>query len=297
MDKTSLGDRMKKYEALTDTKLMPRLPIVIRLDGKNFSKLTKGMEKPFDDEFRKAMVNTAKFLVHKTDAKIAYTQSDEISLILYTDNIRNGSIMFDTRVQKICSIFASWASVYFLMEVMKRFPKKIDYFHNEIMNDWDGLGDLGNPPIFDCRIFAVPDKVEAYNAVLWRVNDAVKNSIAMVAQSNFSHSELMNLSCDEMQYKLLTEKEINWNNYDSGKKQGTFIRKEKVAMTIPRDALKKMPKDRIPSDGMVLRNRVVEMDMPNFRKVTNALEVIFDGEKPSTELINAKVEDCSTAFL
>jgi tRNA(His) 5'-end guanylyltransferase len=297
MDKTSQGDRMKKYEAATDTTLMPRLPIVIRLDGKAFSTFTKGMKRPFDDEFRKAMVNTAKFLVHKTNAKIAYTQSDEISLILYTDNVVNGSVLFDTRVQKICSVFASWASVYFMIEMTKRFPEKVNDFINEIMNDWDGMKDAGNPPVFDCRIFAVPNKMEAYNAVLWRVNDAVKNSIAMVAQANFEHEDLLGLNCDQMQYKLITEKGINWNDFDSGKKQGVFVRKEKVQMPIPRDALRKMPQDRIPANGMMLRNRMVEMDMPNFRKVTNALEVIFNGEKPTTELINAKVEDCSTAFL
>ena len=51
MDKTTLGDRIKSYEATTENRLLPHLPIVVRLDGRSFSKFTKGLNVNFDDLF------------------------------------------------------------------------------------------------------------------------------------------------------------------------------------------------------------------------------------------------------
>ncbi len=266
MDKTTLGDRIKAYEASTESRVLPRLPIVIRLDGRSFSKFTKGMERPFDASFRQAMIEVTKYLVDQTHAKIGYTQSDEISLVLYSENLQNGSVLFDGRVQKIASNFASMASVKFLLEMQKRFPDKVD-----------GTKTL---PSFDARVFAVPSKTEATNSIVWRVQDAVKNSISMVAQCNFPHKSLQGLNGKELQYKLLTEKDINWNDFSSNEKQGTFVRKELVQVKLDDDRLAKIPVDKRPKDGMVTRNKMVEIDMPNFLKVTNRNEVIFDGAKP-----------------
>lgn len=223
------------------------------------------MKRPFDDNFREAMVEVTKYLVQQTHAKIGYTQSDEISLVLYTDNVVTGSTMFEGRIQKIASNFAAMASVKFLTEMQKRFPEKVS-------------GDV--LPTFDGRVFVTPDKMEAYNCILWRTNDATKNSISMVAQSEFSHKELQGLSCDQMQYKLLTERDINWNDFTSAQKQGVYVRKEKVEVKLDQEKLDKIPMDKRPKNGMVTRGKIVEIEMPNFHKVKNPIEVIFNGEKP-----------------
>ena len=102
----------------------------------------------------------------------------------------------------------------------------------------------------------------------------------MVAQSQFSHKQLQGLSCNQMQYKLLTEKDINWNNFSSSDKQGVFIRKERIQIKLDEERLSKIPEDKRPEGGIVTRGRIVEIDMPNFLKVTNRNEVIFDGEDP-----------------
>ena len=269
MDKSNLGDRIKSYEASTETRLLPRLPVVVRLDGRSFSKFTKGMKVPFDKDFREAMIEVTKYLVEQTHAKIGYTQSDEITLVLSTDNIKQGSVMFDGRVQKITSNFAAMASVKFLLEMQKRFPDKVN-------------GDK-KLPSFDARVFAVPSKTEAMNSVLWRVNDAVKNSISMVAQSFFSHKELQNLNGNQMQEMLIRERGVNWNDYSSNEKQGTFIRKEKVQVKLSEEQLSSIPVDKRPEGGMVTRGKMVEIDMPNFLKVTNRVEVIFDGADPALQ--------------
>lgn len=40
----SLSDRMKEYESQTQTKLIKKLPVIIRLDGRKFSHFTRGFE-------------------------------------------------------------------------------------------------------------------------------------------------------------------------------------------------------------------------------------------------------------
>ena len=266
MDKTTLGDRIKSYEATTENRLLPHLPIVVRLDGRSFSKFTKGMETPFDKKFRQAMVEVTKYLVEQTHAKIGYTQSDEISLVLYSDNEKNGSVLFDGRVQKIASNFASMASVKFLLEMQKHFPEKVS--EGKVL------------PSFDARVFAVPNKTEATNSIFWRTLDAQKNSISMVAHAYFSHKSLQGMSGEEKKAKLLSEKGIDWNNYSSAEKQGVFVRKEKVRVQLEKERLEKIPVDKRPEGGWVTRGKMVEIDMPDFLKVTNRNEVVFDGAEP-----------------
>jgi tRNA(His) guanylyltransferase len=270
MDKTQIGNRMKDYESLQESKIMKRIPIIVRLDGRKFSNFTKGMEIPFDKNFRESMVEVTKYLVTETDAIIGYTQSDEISLILYTENKRNGSVIFDGRVQKIASVFSSLAATKFLIEMQKRFPDKVS---GEKL------------PSFDCRVFGVPDKDEACNAILWRVNDCVKNSVAMVAQSQFTSEELLGVNTNKMQEMLITKKDINWNDFSSGEKQGVFVRKEKFEVKLEKEILEKIPLDSRPENDIVVRNRVVSIDdMPNFGKVKNKIDFIFNKQKPETDL-------------
>jgi tRNA(His) guanylyltransferase len=267
MDKTNLGDRMKQYESSTESRIIPRLPVIVRLDGRSFSKFTKGMKVPFDNDFRQAMIEVTKYLVEQTHAKIGYTQSDEITLVLYSENIQAGAVLFDGRVQKIASNFASMASTKFLLEMQKRFPEKVD-----------GTKTL---PSFDARVFPVPSQTEAVNNLVWRTQDASKNSVSMVAQNEFSHKELQGLSGKEMQFKLLTERDINWNDFSSNEKQGTYIRKERVQVKLDEERLAKIPVDKRPEGGIVTRGKMVEIDMPNFLKVTNRNEVVFEGEQPT----------------
>lgn len=268
MDKTTIGDRMKRYEAATETHIIQNLPVIIRLDGRSFSKFTKGMKKPFDEKFHQSMVEVTKYLVDKTNAKIGYTQSDEITIILHNENVNNSEILFNGRVQKMASNFASLASVKFILEMQKHFPEKVEGY------------DL---PSFDARVFAVPNKTEAANNLVWRCQDASKNSISMVAQHYFSHKSLQGLNGKEMQYKLLTEKDINWNDLPSWQKQGTFVRKEKTLVKLEEEKLELIPLDKRPEDGMVVRNKMVEINMPNFLKVLNRNEVIFDYSEPKLD--------------
>jgi tRNA(His) 5'-end guanylyltransferase len=74
--------------------------------------------------------------------------------------------------------------------------------------------------MFDARCFNIP-KEEVTNLIYWRQLDATRNSIQMVGQANFSHSELQNKSCNMIQDMLMFEKGINWNDFPIHQKRGS----------------------------------------------------------------------------
>ena len=220
----SLGDRMKQYEAVSKTSLVRRMPVILRLDGCHFHTFTKGFQKPFDEVLMCSMVRTMKFLCQNIQGCVfGYTQSDEISLILVDYKKLNSSAWYDNEVQKLCSVASSLCTLafnrIFREEVHKHVP---EYFNDKekgkCLSAYNKSLELG--ATFDCRAFNVP-KEDVCNCIIWRQQDATRNSIQSLAQSQFSHKELYGLSCDKLQDKLFTECGINWNDLEVYKKRGT----------------------------------------------------------------------------
>ena len=226
----NLGMRMKNnYESIPKARLMRRTPVAIRIDGKAFHTFTKGFEKPFDKVLIKSMQETTKYLCENIQGCVfGFTQSDEITLILIDYQKLNSSAWFDYEVQKMCSIAASMATMAF----NKYFKKKIreySYTHDEQLSTIR-LTDTYNRAIekgamFDARCFNIP-KEEVTNLIYWRQLDAIRNSIQMVGQANFSHKELQNKSCNMIQDMLHEQKGINWNDYPTVYKRGTAVIKD-----------------------------------------------------------------------
>ncbi len=209
MDKTELGDRMKSYEKIyTESKLIPQLPIYIRLDGRGFSKFTKGMERPYDVRMQEVMQETTAYLVKELNATVGYTQSDEISLLIPSGHIADHTL-FKGKLQKICSISAALASVKFATMIAMHFPEKLEK----------------RLPVFDSRVINLPNCDEAENMFLWREQDATKNSISMLAQHHFTHKELHKKNSSDMQDMLMLQKGINWNDEPAAFKRGSYIKK------------------------------------------------------------------------
>ncbi|QPK89805.1 tRNA(His) guanylyltransferase Thg1 family protein [Bacillus velezensis] len=204
MDK--FGDRMKGYENAYRTHLPRRMPVIIRIDGKAFHTYTRGMKKPFDEYLSDAMWGTCVYLAQNImGCKLAYTQSDEISLLLTNYDKLTTEAWFDNNLQKLVSVSTSLATAKF----------------NEIMR-------LKHPEkqlaLFDARAWVLP-KDEVCNYFLWRQQDATKNSISMVAQANFPHKQLQGLNGGQLQDKLYLEKEINWNDLPTWQKREACIKK------------------------------------------------------------------------
>jgi len=204
-----LGDRIKLYEkAETSDKFMPLLPIYARIDGRSFSNFTRTMKKPFDMDMSIIMQEVTKYLVKETGACIGYTQSDEISLV-YLQKSMESDVFFSGKKQKMVSVLSALATAKFIELALKAYPEECSK----------------SLPVFDCRMFQVPSKIEAVNCFVWRNQDAVRNSISMAAYANFSHSALQGKSTNEKLDMLLIEKGINWNEYPKLFKEGTFFQR------------------------------------------------------------------------
>ncbi len=264
ISKDALGDRMKGLERMeADRRFIPVLPVYARLDGKCFHNFTTGLNRPFDSGMRDIMIAVTKYLVGETNAVFGYTQSDEISLMFYAEDYKS-SIFMDSRIQKMVSLLAAYCTVKFNELAVEVWPKKFR----------TGC----NLPVFDCRVFQLPNKVEAMNAMLWRVNDSVKNSVSMAASSVYSHKELDGKSDSERQDMLMTAG-INWNDYPAIYKEGAFIQRRKVFKELSAEELIKIPEQYRPT-GPVERSKVVLLDLPRFGSITNKVELIFDGADP-----------------
>lgn len=240
-----LGTRMKKfYEEIPKTKLMRRVPVAIRIDGKAFHTFTKGFKRPFDDILIKTMQETTKYLCENIQGCVlGYTQSDEITLILIDYKKFTSSAWFDYEVQKMCSIAASMATMAFnkifldnidlaFNEEVKRRKLTKGTSFNEYVNGFERLEEefdiyynKVNKAMFDARCFNIP-KEEVTNLIYWRQLDATRNSIQMVGQANFSHKELYEKTCNDIQDMLMTQKGINWNDFPIYQKRGSCVIKQ-----------------------------------------------------------------------
>jgi tRNA(His) 5'-end guanylyltransferase len=263
----SLGDRMKAYENQTcGIKMLPRIPVIARLDGKGFSKFTKGLKRPYDERLSRLMIETTKYLVKEANANCGYTQSDEITLMWYTDKI-DSSIYFDGRLFKMISDLASMCSVYFNRHLPKFIPEK-----GELM------------PRFDARVFNVPTLDEAVNTFLWREQDATKNSITMAASEYYSHNFLMGKNGSEKQ-ELLFQEGINWNDYPSFFKRGTYVQRKRILTPFTTEELSKLPlkhNARKNPDMLIERWVIDSVDLPPLSTIKNRVDVIIFGKDPLT---------------
>jgi len=258
----ALGDRIKGYEAAeTGRKFMPMLPIVARLDGRSFSGFTRGMTRPFDVNMQTAMTDTAAYLLDESDARIAYTQSDEISLV-WQQREPKSQVFFDGTVFKMVSTLAALATARFLIAAQEHWPDRVGK----------------TLPTFDCRVFQVPSMEEAANAFLWREYDATKNAITQAAQHYYSHRELDGKNGADKQ-EMLFAKGVNFNDYPARFKRGAWLRRELVERTLTAEEMERIPERHRPTDP-VLRHVIREIDMPLFGKVTNRVAVMFDGAQP-----------------
>lgn len=203
MEKSSLGDRMKgNYESVFKHKLPLRMPVIIRLDGRAFHTLTKKSQKPFDPFFIELMQNTTHYLCDNIQgAELAYTQSDEISILLHNYKKLESQAWFDNEIQKIVSISAAIASSYF----------SVNYNSRKLVGD--------KYIQFDSRVFVLPEN-EVCNYFIWRQQDWLRNSVQMLAQSLFSSKELHKKNQIEMKIMCLNKKH-NWDKLDTHLKRGS----------------------------------------------------------------------------
>lgn len=289
-----LGMRMKTfYEQIPKTKLMRRTPVIIRIDGKAFHTFTKGFNKPFDNVLIEAMQVTMRYLCENIQGCVlGYCQSDEISLLLIDYKKLNSAAWFDNEVQKICSISASMATLIFnkaFSQAVQRFNERYRDTDERISTETAALMDKYNKAVekgamFDARCFNIP-KEEVTNYFFWRQQDATRNSIEMVGQAYFSHAELHNKSCNDIQDMLHEQIGVNWDQLPIFKKRGTCCRKQFLVldpMSMPVEIFYGfIPQKFItPTDCHIESSWVIDVEIPIFKNEEREYieELILAGE-------------------
>lgn len=198
MSGDSLGDRMKAYEACGNMHLTRRLPMIVRVDGRAFHTLTRGMAKPFDPGFMHAMIDAARAVAEDMQGFVlGYVQSDEASFLLQDDAKLTTDPWFGKDLSKVVSLSAATMSVWFSKAI-------------------------GRTATFDARAFILPPG-EVANYFLWRARDWARNSLSMYAQAHFSHKELHGKGAEDM-HEMLHGIGKNWTtDLTDRERNGTFL--------------------------------------------------------------------------
>jgi tRNA(His) guanylyltransferase len=259
----ALGDRMKGYEmAEAGRRFMPLLPILARVDGRAFHSFTHDFERPYSPEMTGWMVGTAIELARETNACMAYTQSDEITLAWHSTDPKS-QVWFDGRISKMTSQLGALATLFFYREVDGRYRERL--------------------PTFDARVWQVPNRTEAANVFLWREWDCTKNSLTMAAGAYYSHTELHGKNGAD-KHDLLMAKGVNWNDYPAAFKRGTYVQRRRIVRPFTTSELESLPPKHEARQNPALeveRWEIAQVDMPPFASLENREAVIFEGALPA----------------
>lgn len=205
MNFDDLDRKLRVHETLHDQHVLPGIRIVVRLDGRNFTRLTKtawNLEAPFDARFRDAMLATTKQVMDcGFNVSYGYVQSDEISLLLHRDDAT-----FDRKVRKILSVLAGEASACFSLA-------------------------MGRHAGFDARISQLPSDALVVDYFRWRHEDAHRNALnahcywrlrGKGESANAATNRLSGLSIAEKN-ELLFQDGINFNDLPAWQKRGIGV--------------------------------------------------------------------------
>jgi tRNA(His) guanylyltransferase len=247
-----LTDRIASYQMAADFKLLPRLPLIICVNGRGFSKLTSLLDKPYCPKLAECFLSTTLRLCSEIEGVIfSYQHNDEIVIVIRNDQSTETLPWFDNKIQKISSISSSIATLHF-----NQCASAIDL---NLMGD--GL--------FLSQVFAVPNIMEAINTLIYKQQHNFHTSIQFAcfyellkkySKENIKQM-LSNLSIDEKIDLLKQECQIDFHQYPSAFRRGSACyRVAKISET-----------------GIVKNKWSLNSDLPIFTKDQGFLNTLFKG--------------------
>lgn len=195
---------MKRFEDQWRDLIPAKRYTILRVDGRAFHTLTRGMARPFDGYLMEAMDEVGVALCSQIQgAQFAYVQSDEVSVLL-TDFGAMQQPWFGGVVQKMASVAASIAC--------NAFNTRIPAVSS------------GRLAQFDARVFTVPSRHQAINYFLWRQGDCFRNAVSMAAEAAFSSKRLLNKGVREQMIMLEQEGGFSFErSYPQGARLGRVV--------------------------------------------------------------------------
>jgi tRNA(His) guanylyltransferase len=236
-----LGTKMRKFEWIGEAQVPSESCIILRLDGKGFSKFTQavGFLKPCDDLMNEIMISTAKEVMTQMEGYFATTHSDEISVLLKRD-----FSLYNREIAKLVSISASIASSKFTMEMTKH------------------RGYKGPPISFDSRIWCSESAERVIDYYYWRSLDAARCSLngycywTLRSQglSAAKATRAMHKKGSDFKFNLLRDAGISWADLDEWKKTGVVLFSE----TYEKEGFDPIKKQTV----LCTRNQIVNKGLP-----------------------------------
>ncbi|ASP34695.1 tRNA(His) guanylyltransferase Thg1 family protein [Labrenzia sp. VG12] len=236
--------KMRQFENSLDQPVPDSDWIVLRLDGRGFTRLTKDLidlDKPFDLRFHRAMQATCEHLMDAgPNFKLCYTQSDEISLLM-----KGTDVPFAGKTRKLNSVHAGEASACFSLKI-------------------------GRPCAFDCRVIPLPETEDAVDYFRWRQEDARRNSLTAFCYWHLRSLDLSPNAADEQmngmstaqKLDLLDQHGIDYADQPDWMRIGAFLARESIK-TLGMDP-------RSGTTSTALRNRLVWLEhTPEGQAVAN----------------------------
>lgn len=249
MSSIKLKDRIESYQNSSDFKLLNKLPIIICVNGQNFSKITSLIDKPYCKIFAEGMSSVMlKLCIELQGAIFGYQFNDEIVIITRNDQNIDATAWYDNKIQKISSITSSIATLHF----------------NNFISSHD-VNLLGTP-LFTSQIFAVPNIVEAINTLVYKqqynfhisIQSACLYELLKKYDKNSIKEMLNGLNIDEKVDILSQECNIDFNQYPSSFRRGA------AAYKVPKIV------------NEVMKNKwIINTELPIFTKDQSFLSNIF----------------------
>jgi tRNA(His) 5'-end guanylyltransferase len=264
---SDFGDRMKYLEKIwAGQRLIPTIPICARMDGRAFHTWTKRLRRPYDTRLSAVMALVTTQLVEETNALVGYCQSDEISLVWHSPDFKSQPF-FGGKVQKMASILSSITTACFNAHAQDEIPEEVRL------------------AIFDARVWNMPTETEAVNYLMWREQDAVRNSVQMLAQHYYSHKQLHGKHTGDL-HEMIHQAGDNWDKHPAFFKRGQYVRRVTRTGKITPEELEDLPEKheaRRNPDFEFERSSVQLVDIPPVAKIINRVDVLLHGATPVLE--------------
>jgi len=258
----NVGDYLKTIEDIEAKRACSLgAPLLARLDGRAFHTFTKGLKRPYDDRLSSLMIYVTERLMHELQARVGYTQSDEISLVWCYPIGSCSGYPFSGRYQKLCSVLASCATAYFIKELSVQLPEKREHF-----------------PMFDCRAWSASE-TDAIATFKWREADARKNAISMAATAFFPHKDLQSVNSQD-RLKMLREAGVDFEIFPRFFKHGSYVYRHEEITPLEPEALAKIPERHRPAEGTYTRSIIKVGAVTKLDDIDNPADFLFRGKVP-----------------
>lgn len=207
-----LKDRIDSYQAATDYKLLNRVPIVIVINGRAFSRVTQLLDKPYCPKFAECIQSTMLRLCSDIEGSLfGYQYNDEIVIVARNDQTNETTPWYDNKLQKICSVTSAIATMHF----------------NECVRTLQL--NLTGDPIFTSQVFVTPSTGEAVHCLVSKqqqnnytsIQSACLYNLLNKYDRNYIKDMLTGLNNEDKIDLLKQECSINYNDYPLAFKRGS----------------------------------------------------------------------------